>query len=117
MTPNIRSEAKADNAAAASRRNSINVSVSRYFNYGARWQVNVTNINNGRALIVLKHRNGRTLKTWSAQVSGNRLSFRTGRPDCQGPRTRTSSSRTRARGVWARARVSAPTASRSRCAS
>ena len=83
VTPNIRSEAKADNAAAASRRNSINVSVSRYFNYGARWQVNVTNINNGRALIVLKHRNGRTLKTWSANVSGNRLAFRTARPDCQ----------------------------------
>ena len=83
VTPNIRSEAKADNAAAASRRNSINVGVSRYLNYGARWQVNVSNINNGRALIVLKHRSGRTLKSWSANVSGNRLSFRTARPDCQ----------------------------------
>ena len=51
VTPNIRSQAKADNAAAAARRNSIKVSA---FSSGGRWQLNVSNINNGRALIVLK---------------------------------------------------------------
>ena len=46
VTPNIRSQAKADNAAAAARRNSIKVSA---FSSGGRWQLNVSNINNGRA--------------------------------------------------------------------
>jgi hypothetical protein len=80
VTPNIRSQAKADNAAAAARRNSIKVSA---FSSGGRWQLNVSNINNGRALIVLKHSGGRTLKSWTANVSGNRLSLATGRPNCQ----------------------------------
>ena len=80
VTPNIRSQAKADNALAASRRNSIKVSA---FSSGGRWQLNVSNINNGRAVIVLRHNSGRTLKTWTANVSGNRLSLATGRPNCQ----------------------------------
>ena len=30
-----------------------------------------------------RHVSGRTLKSWTANVSGNRLSLATGRPNCQ----------------------------------
>ena len=84
VTPAIRTQAKADNAAAAQRRNSLNISTSRYARYGTwRFQVNVTNINNGRALVVLYRSNGTKIKSWSANVTGNRLALRTERPDCE----------------------------------
>jgi len=79
VKPQVRSDAKADNAAAASRRNSIKVTA---FSSGGRWHLNVTNINNGRALIVLKAPGGG--KSWTAGVSGYRFSLATGRPDCRG---------------------------------
>ena len=84
VTPAIRTQAKADNAAAAQRRNSLNISTSRYARYGTwRFQVNVTNINNGHALVVLFRSNGTKIKSWSANVTGNRLALRTERPDCE----------------------------------
>ncbi len=79
VIPSRRTQAKNDNAAAAARRNSIKVTA---FSSGGRWHLNVTNINNGRALIVLKAPGGG--KSWTAGVSGNRFSLATGRPDCRG---------------------------------
>jgi hypothetical protein len=83
VTPNIRTQAKADNATAAARRNSINLTLSQ--SNGKR-VVNVTNINNGRAIVGLYNANTlRPIQTWAVNVTSTRFALNTGKPaNCYG---------------------------------
>ena len=100
MTPDIRDQAKADNAAAASRRNSVTLTLTRST---GKHVVNVTNINNGRATAGLWFSNLQPIKSWRVNVSGNRFALRTDRPVCRsGPRNAFFQVKDPSSGRWSR---------------
>lgn len=90
VTPATRDQARSDNASAAARRNSLLISVGRDA-VTRTFRVKVTQINVGRARVVLFRSTTRTaIRSWTVLVAqhptapGGTLSYRTDRRPCVG---------------------------------
>ena len=127
VTPAVRDQVYADNAAADQRRNSVKLSLGEYFS-GNLWRhrVDVTNINVGQAYVGFFAGSGKLIKGWymitGPAAVGGRLSFATDRQICEYGNTayfrvKDMTSTRWSQRVYVKGPLPGPVGSRHRCAS